>query len=497
MPIPIPIRFDEIWFQIDAPAELYPSVEAAVRTILPNARFGPGRVLRIRAAGGFGRPIQCRVALEGGQSWELEDSEILSPIYRPADVAQRIKERARLGVLQVISAAYDIPLSPWGILTGVRPTKLVHNLLDRGFSLAEVKTQLRDVYGVAQERADLVVRIAQGQRQFFHHSPNQPVGVYVGIPFCPTRCSYCSFAAYPVTTHGHLMAQFHEALCAEIEAVGRLLKRLGVAVESVYIGGGTPTTYQSRDLRALLELVRRWFVSESTVEFTVEAGRPETILPETCQIMAEAGVKRVSVNPQTMHDATLERVGRAHTAADTRRAVELVRQAGIPIVNMDIILGLPREGLSHVEATLDAIGGLAPENLTVHSLAMKRASALRRSIKESAIAQEQGEAMAAAALKRATAWGLSPYYLYRQRFILSDLENIGFARPHTESIYNVQMMEERQTIIALGGGGITKLVSPDLSLVRLANPKCPATYAQRLRTGLPAKLWQIHEHFAV
>jgi oxygen-independent coproporphyrinogen-3 oxidase len=433
----------------------------------------------------------------GGPTWQIEDHEILDRRYQTADRVQRAKERVRLGVLKVISSAYEIPMSPWGILTGVRPTKLVHNLLDRGLTPDKVKDLLTDVYAVSLERAGLIQEIAAWQRQFFHASPNQPVGIYIGIPFCPTRCTYCSFAAYPVATHGHLMAKFHEALCWEIEAVGRLLQRLGVHVESVYVGGGTPTTFRGKDLRVLLELARRWFVSHSTVEFTVEAGRPETVSQETSEILAEAGVNRVCVNPQTMNDATLRRVGRAHTAEDTQRAVELVRQAGIPIVNMDIILGLPGEELEDVEATLEAVGVLHPENLTVHSLAVKRASELRRNIRAAAIAQEQGQEMAGAAARYASEWGLSPYYLYRQRFILSDLENVGYAKPQTASVYNVQMMEERQTIISLGGGGITKLVSPDLTLVRLANPKCPATYAQQLKTSLPAKLWQIHRHLAV
>lgn len=491
------MRFDEIWFQVKAPEALRPSVEAAVRTALPNARFGQGRILEVRVSNTPNAPIHCAVSLEDGPTWETEDIEILRWGYQPADRVQRMKERARLGVLQVISSAYDLPMSPWGILTGVRPTKLIHNLLDRGFSRDEVTRLLLNVYGVAPERVELIVNIAQWQRQFFHASPNQPVGVYIGIPFCPTRCSYCSFAAYPIETHGHLMPKFHAALCTEIEGIGRLLRRLGVEVESVYVGGGTPTIFQGDDLRAILALARKWFVSPRTVEFTVEAGRPETITRETSEIFAELGVNRVSVNPQTMHDETLRRVGRAHTAEDTRKAVELVRRAGIPVINMDIILGLPGEELHHVEATLEAIRELRPDNLTVHSLAMKRASQLRKNIHDSAIAQEQGQAMAQAAARAAQEWGLAPYYLYRQRYILSDLENIGYARPQTASVYNVQMMEERQTIIALGGGGITKLVSPDLKLVRLANPKCPATYAQQLPTRLPAKLWQIHQHFAV
>lgn len=496
-PIPIPVNFDEVWFKIEAPPELLPSIEAAARGLLPNVRFGEGKVLRVEVDDTPGRPLYCSVELEGWPAWRVSDDEILSPVYEEFHRTQRVKERVRLGVNVVLRTAYDIPMSPWGILVGVRPTKLVHNLFDQGFSANHVEYMLREVYAVSPERVELVMNTAKWQRQFFHASPNQPVGVYIGIPFCPTRCSYCSFASYPIGTHGHLIPKFFEALCWEIEAVGRLFRRLGVAVESIYFGGGTPTTFQGDQLRRLLDLSRRWFLSEVTSEFTVEAGRPETILEDTCRIMAENGVNRVSVNPQTMNDATLRRIRRAHTVDDTIKAVERVRRAGIPILNMDIILGLPGEDISHVEATLKAISELAPDNLTVHSLAVKRASELRKNLESMSIAQEQGEAMAQLSAQAARELGMEPYYLYRQRYILGDLENIGYARPGTASVYNVQMMEERQTIVALGGGGITKLVSPDLSLVRLANPKCPATYAQQLKTTMPAKLWQLEQHLAV
>lgn len=496
-PIPIPVNFEEVWFRIAAPVHLKPAIEAAVRGLLPNAQFGQGRSLEVEVNSRSEMGLDCRVRLDGGPVWQIHDEEILEEYYQDFDRAQRVKERVRLGVLTVISQAYDLPLSPWGILSGVRPTKLVHNLIDRGFSFAKVEQLLAEVYAISPDKIRLVLDIARWQRQLLHPSPNQSVGVYIGIPFCPTRCSYCSFAAYPIGSHGHLMPQFYEALCYEIEAVGRLLRRRGIPVESVYFGGGTPTTFQGEELRTLLDLARRNFVTGETCEFTVEAGRPETISAETSEILAANGVNRVSVNPQTMSNATLKRVGRAHSAEDTYRAMAFVRGAGIPIVNMDIILGLPGEDLGDVQATLEAIAELKPENLTVHSLAVKRASELRKNIETLSIAQEQGEAMAHMAAQYALEWGLEPYYMYRQRYILGDLENIGYARPGAESVYNVQMMEERQTIIALGGGGITKLVSPDLRLTRIANPKCPATYAQQLKTTLPAKLWQFEQHFAV
>lgn len=495
-PIPIPFRFDPESFQINAPEELIPAVEAVIRSILPNAQFGTGRKLEVNVRWTDGQLI-VQVVLDGLTEWSYTDREIQDERYDEDDRKRRARERVRLGVFTVIGEAYDVAPSPWGILTGVRPTKLVHKMIDRNFSSGELKRILGNVYGLVDEKIALLLDVAEKQQKFFHPNPNQPIGIYVGIPFCPTRCSYCSFAAYPLESHGHLLEPFFESLCVEIREIGVLLKELGVTVESVYLGGGTPTTIQGQKLTYLLELVRTWLVTSETCEFTVEAGRPETLSRETLHILADSGINRISINPQSMHDETLCRVGRQHTVRDVITAFNDARDVGIPMINMDIILGLPGEKFSHVRHTLDMIGDLQPDNLTVHSLALKRASRLRKSPEYLNIAQEQGEQMAHIAADYCSRWGLAPYYLYRQRYILSDLENIGYARPGTESVYNVQMMEERQTIIALGGGGITKLVAPDLSLVRLVNPKCPATYSQQLESSLPSKLCQIRQHLVV
>ena len=268
------------------------------------------------------------------------------------------------------------------------------------------------------------------------------------------------------------------ALHLEIRAVGDLIRELGLHVE-VSISRA-PTTVTGSDLEELLQLISRHLLTADTREYTVEAGRPETLSKETLKILKEAGVQRISINPQTMHDQTLQTIGREHSVEDVHRAFALARQAEIPVINMDIILGLPRERLGHVEHTLQEIKKLKPDNLTVHSLALKRASRLKNSLDEAHIAHAQGEAMVNLARDAAQSMGMEPYYLYRQRHIFGGLENIGYAREGCASVYNVQMMEERQTIVALGGGGMTKLVSPDLRLVRLANPKCPATYSQQV-----------------
>jgi len=427
------------------------------------------------------------INLEGEEPWTISG-------HCPSGLETRAKEWVRLGVQRVFQRAYQLTPSPWGTLTGVRPTKLVHSLYDDGNSWPEIKETLQTLYGLNPEKAELLVHVAQGQRAFFHPNPNDPIGVYVGIPFCPTRCSYCSFAAYPLGTHGHLLKGFLAALHSELKGIGALIRELGLKVESVYLGGGTPTTLVGSDLGDLLDLIRHEIFTQETIEYTVEAGRPETLSLESLQILKDAGVQRISINPQTMHDQTLQAIGREHTVADVHRAFSQARQVGIPIINMDIILGLPGEELGHVEHTLREISRLGPDNLTVHSLSLKRASRLKNSRSEVSIAHAQGEAMVHMARDVAFSLGMTPYYLYRQRHILGGLENIGYARPNQSSIYNVQMMEERQTIIALGGGGITKFVAPDLTLFRHANPKCPAGYSQQIKESLTEKVAQLRQH---
>lgn len=458
--------------------------------MVPKAAFGDGREVLIEAESED--DLQVRVSIEGGETWSGSDSAAgLSPKER----TQRIKELVRLGIHRALQASYDLAPSPWGTLTGVRPTKLVHSLYDSGCDWTEIAAALDAHYAVSPEKAELLIDVAKRQRRFFHQTPNDPISIYVGIPFCPTRCSYCSFAAYPLTSHGHLLKRFLSALLLEIRAVGDLIRELGLHVESVYLGGGTPTTVTGSDLEELLQLIGRHLLTADTREYTVEAGRPETLSKETLKILKEAGVQRISINPQTMHDQTLQTIGREHSVEDVHRAFALARQAEIPVINMDIILGLPRERLGHVEHTLQEIKKLKPDNLTVHSLALKRASRLKDSLDEAHIAHAQGEAMVNLARDAAQSMGMEPYYLYRQRHIFGGLENIGYAREGCASVYNVQMMEERQTIVALGGGGMTKLVSPDLRLVRLANPKCPATYSQQVEASLAEKLDQIRRHF--
>ncbi|HAN94084.1 MAG TPA: coproporphyrinogen dehydrogenase HemZ [Firmicutes bacterium] len=469
-------------------------MEVAVKSLAPQASFGWGRVLAADYAWEEeGLFISVRL---DGEVWEFRDREILDPRYTAVDRQRRIKERVRLGIRRLFERVYGLAESPWGILEGVRPMKMVHAMLDRGFPPEELRGILLEVYALSPKKAQLLLEVAAKQRPYFHANPNNPISIYVGIPFCPTRCSYCSFAAYPLATHGHLLKGFLQALHREIEAVGGLIKELQLQVESVYLGGGTPTTVQGAELERLLSLMRENLFTAETREFTVEAGRPETLSRDTLRLLKEGGAQRICINPQTMHDATLQAIGRKHTVAQVREAFALAREVGIPLINMDIILGLPGEELAQVRGTLEEIAALGPDNLTVHSLALKRASTLRKNLEQVYIAQEQGEAMVDLARDYALSWGMQPYYLYRQRHILGDLENIGYALPGTHSIYNIQMMEERQSILALGGGGVSKLVAPDLTLRRQVNPKCPAAYSAQINEHLADKLKLLREHFS-
>ncbi len=469
-------------------------MEVAVKSLAPNANFGKGKVLRAQYAW-EDSALFVAVCLDG-EEWTLRDTEIFDPRYDERDRERRIKERVRLGIRRVFERVYGLAESPWGILTGVRPMKMVHSMLDRGFPPEELKVLLQEVYALSPKKADLLLEVAAEQRPYFHPDPNNPIGIYVGIPFCPTRCSYCSFAAYPLHTHGHLLPAFLEALHAEIAAVGSLIKELGLEVEAVYLGGGTPTTVQGADLDRLLGLLREHLCTATTREFTVEAGRPETLSRETLSILKANGTQRICINPQTMHEPTLQAIGRRHTVEEVRTAFAAARDIGIPLINMDIILGLPGEELPQVRQTLEEIADLGPDNLTVHSLALKRASRLKKDWEQERIAQEQGEAMVGLARDYALSWGMSPYYLYRQRHILGDLENIGYSKPGAASVYNIQMMEERQTILALGAGGITKLIAPDLTLARQVNPKCPAAYTAQIRGCLEERLAALRRHFS-
>ena len=396
----------------------------------------------------------------------------------------------RLVKLSFFKAARDLTgrTPAWGALTGIRPAKLAGSLLEKGLTPKAADRVLRDTYFVSSQRRRLAIECAQAGLAAKAGLEKRDISLYVGIPFCPTRCAYCSFVSADVGRTFSLMEPYVDALCREIAAAGAAVRRGGRRIRSVYIGGGTPTTLSPALLDRLMGALEGAFDLSACAEYTVEAGRPDTITAEKLSVLRERGCTRVSVNPQSMDDRVLAAIGRAHSAADILQAWDLVRRAGFPYANMDLIAGLPTDTPEGFRASLDQVLSLGPENVTVHTLALKKGSRLTLEKNGALPAPEQVSAMLDYAWGALRAAGYAPYYLYRQKYMSGGFENVGWCRPGAESLYNICMMEELHTILSLGSGGVTKVIDPRAgSLVRQANPKYPKEYIETLDPILQAK----------
>ena len=365
----------------------------------------------------------------------------------------------------------------WGILTGVRPGKLYNELKAKG---ADPEQVLKEQYYVSDEKIALLRRVSECQKTVKRSPDPKAIGLYIGIPFCPTRCQYCSFTSNTITKPA--ATAYLEALFKEMDAVRTIMDRSGRTAESIYIGGGTPTSLDEEDLRAFLMKVRELFATENTVEFTVEGGRPETITESKLAIIREAGADRISINPQSMKQHTLDLIGRRHSPQQIREAFALADEAGIGVVNADLITGLPEETPEDFRESLSEVIALGPENITVHTLAVKRAS---RMIEEDpGVALRQADnvrQMFEDADRMLTEAGFEPYYLYRQKHMAGNFENVGWCRPGSASLYNIRIMEEDQTIVAMGAGAISKVYFPaENRLERVPNVSNYEIYIERI-----------------
>lgn len=367
----------------------------------------------------------------------------------------------------------------WGALAGVRPTKLTTRALLAGKSETECDELLREVYFVSPERRRLCLDASRAAVEAAGLLSPAGFSLYVGIPFCPSRCAYCSFVSQSAEREGKLIEPFLAALLREIEETGRLLAGTPFQAQTVYIGGGTPTTLSALQLERLLNAISRHFDLRRVLEYTVEAGRPDTLDAEKLAVMKRGGVTRISVNPQTMRDDVLERIGRRHSAADTRRAYALAREAGFDDINMDLIAGLPGDSAAGFADSLAQCVELAPSNLTVHTLARKRGSELNLDRRGFVTAAEV-EQMLRAGETTLRGAGYEPYYLYRQKYMSGGFENVGWRKPGRTGLYNIYMMEELHSVLALGGGGMSKLLQADGKLFRQHNPKFPREYLSQL-----------------
>ncbi|MDD2295654.1 MAG: coproporphyrinogen dehydrogenase HemZ [Eubacteriales bacterium] len=367
----------------------------------------------------------------------------------------------------------------WGILTGVRPVKLLSEML-QSRPVAEAAALLRQEYRVAKDKVDLLIEVYTTQKSVNFAEAPPAVGIYIGIPFCPTRCLYCSFPSNVISRDGS--ERYLSALYKEIEAVSDRIGKLGWHAESIYIGGGTPTSLDQAQLQELLRRVSQSIYSEHTREFTVECRRPDTIDVAKLNAIRQWGAERISINPQTMVDRTLERIGRSHNAQQIREAFSLASACGIPLINADLIAGLPGETAADFRYSLEQVFMLKPANITIHTLAVKKASRLIEEDQDYAFrtgnATAEMLADAGAALKKE---GYRPYYLYRQKHMAGNLENVGYALPGTESLYNIRIMAEDQSIIALGAGGISKMYYPEENrLERIPNVSNYEIYIDRI-----------------
>lgn len=372
--------------------------------------------------------------------------------------------------------ASGLPKPEWGSLSGVRPAKLMDGYLREGLSPRAAKGRFMREYFVSGSRAQLCLDAALAAQEAARSLDERDVCLYVGIPFCPTRCAYCSFVSQSVEKSMKLMEPFLDALLLDIRAAAAETRRAGLRPVALYMGGGTPTTLSAAQLDRLCAALEREFDLSALREYTVEAGRPDTITAEKLRVLRAHGVGRVSVNPQTMSDSVLEAIGRRHTAQDIVDALALVRECGGFEVNMDLIAGLPTDTAGGFSRTLDAVLSLAPENVTVHTLSLKRGSGLTLAGRP---LPEAGEvrAMLDEAMERLAGSGYAPYYLYRQKNMAGGFENVGWTKPGSENLYNICIMEELCSILAMGAGGSTKLVADGGKRIkRFIAPKYPQEY---------------------
>lgn len=380
---------------------------------------------------------------------------------------------------RILSNLTGVSLS-WGLLTGVRPIKLFRRLCEQ---MGEEKAQeyfLRDLL-VSEEKTALARVTCVNEQKILSLSQKDSFSLYVSIPFCPTRCSYCSFVSQSVEKAKHLIDPYVDLLCKEIEVTAQIAKSLNLRLETVYIGGGTPTTLEAPHLTQLLKAIRENFDMSTCREFTVEAGRPDTITEDKLRALIEGGCDRLSVNPQTLSDEVLQNIGRRHTVQDFFRSFHLARKVGFRHINTDLIAGLPGDTPESFRKTIEGICALSPESVTIHTLSMKRSSKLTEDNMQIMREDTQNVSqMLTTAYNALSAEGLAPYYLYRQSRMLGNMENTGWSKPGFEGLYNVYIMDETHTILACGAGAVTKLRDPYSDRIeRIFNFKYPYEYNAR------------------
>lgn len=386
----------------------------------------------------------------------------------------RNMELAVFGVLTEI-----LSIRPkWGVLTGIRPVKLAMQLHDMGLSEEEIRKKLKEERLVSDEKLDLLLTTMEHELEIRASSRPNSVSLYISIPFCPSRCSYCTFTSHSVEKAAKLIPQYVELLCGELKDIAVLIDEIGLHLETVYMGGGTPTVLTAKQLDRVLSTVNESFDMTGVRELTVEAGRPDTITAEKLAVLKKNGVGRISINPQTMDDEVLAAIGRKHTAEDVKNAFALAKTFGFDSINMDLISGLPGDNMEKFRKTIAEVIAMNPDNITLHTLTVKHGANLAPMAQS--VFAATADAMNEYAYGEFAKAGYFPYYLYRQKGTVDNLENVGFCKPGKEGMYNIFIMDETHTILSAGAGGVTKMKAPyDKKIERIFNFKYPYEYIER------------------
>ena len=430
---------------------------------------------------------QALSALHRGKTWLTAVTKITLG-GKTTRAVRRIKAsaetvRLRRQTLQqsyYLAALPHLPEAPaWGALAGVRPTKITSKHLLAGGTEKSAAKLLRDTYFVTEERIGLALDCSRSTAKAANLLDKNDVSLYVGIPFCPTRCAYCSFVSRSIGKRTELLEPYLQALMREIAVTGKLMAQSGKFVRTIYIGGGTPTTLSAEQLQRLIGAITAAFDMSRVIEFTVEGGRPDTLNAEKLTAITRSGADRMSINPQSMVDSVLRASGRPHRGEDILRSYREAVDAGFQAINMDLIAGLPTDTLEGFRHSLDTVASLNPANITVHTLALKKGADLFEK-RENLPSQQLVTEMVAYANETLSRLGYKPYYLYRQKYMSGSFENVGWSKDGLDCLYNIYMMEELHTIVSLGGGGMNKVNLPDGSLRRFHNPKFPEQYIEMI-----------------
>ena len=434
-------------------------------------------------------------ALHRGKRWLTAVTHITwrgkeAKVAKRLDVRFAEDARLRRRVLQqsYFLAAVQVRgvTPPWGALAGVRPTKISTQHIQNGGTEASADRLLKDVYFVTEGRRKLCIDCSRHTIEAADLLRPRDLSLYIGIPFCPTRCAYCSFVSQSIEKFGSYLEPYLDALLKEIAHTGKLLKQSGWKIRSLYMGGGTPTTLSTPQMKRLMDAINEHLDLSDCLEFTVEGGRPDTLDLEKLQVIRQGGADRMSINPQTMSDEVLARIGRSHNTAQVYQAYADAVKAGFEGINMDLIAGLPGDTAESFLESVNRVIALDPSNITVHTLALKKAAAMYQQRPDLPTGEEVAQMLekTETALRQA---GYEPYYLYRQKYMSGSFENVGWCKPGYTGLYNIYMMEELHTILSLGGGGMNKVNLGVNQLERYHNPKIPQDYIQRIDTILAQK----------